>query len=55
MYECIIVWCLGMSVRGTAVPRIRCPGGHFAGGGGGGGGGDIHHYDTTVWTPVLKE
>ena len=26
-------WCLGTGVRGTAVPRNRCPG---AGGGGGG-------------------
>ena len=24
-------WCLGTSVRGTAVPRHECPGGHFAG------------------------
>ena len=33
---------LGTSVPhgGTLVPRIRCPGGHFAGGGGGGGGGE---------------
>ena len=30
-------------LRGTAVPRHECPGGHFARGGGGGGG---HGYDT---------
>ena len=32
-------WCLGMSVRGTAVPRHECPGGHFVGV-------DNHAYDT---------
>ena len=30
---------IGTIVRGTAVPRHECPGGHFAGG-------DNHAYDT---------
>ena len=35
-------WCLGMSFRGTEVPRNECQGVHFAGG----GRGDNHAYDT---------